>query len=136
MTLALPGHDPQPLPPALAPSVPMTRSNVTTLLFWALVLLHLVPIWSVRYFPSQDGPAHLQNAQLLLHWMRDDPGPWREYYTINLKPVPNWAGHLALAGMMTVTSPAVAEKILLSGYVILLACAMRYLLRSFARSNV
>ena len=27
------------------------------LLFWVLVIVHLVPVWAAKYFPSQDGPA-------------------------------------------------------------------------------
>ncbi len=34
-------------------------------LFLALTLLYLVPIWSVRYLPTSDGPAHLYNAWVL-----------------------------------------------------------------------
>src|SRR5438132_13832667 len=35
-------------------------------LAWALpVLLFLVPIWSFRYLPTQDGPAHLANSLIV-----------------------------------------------------------------------
>ena len=34
-------------------------------LFWALALLYLVPVWAYRYIPTQDGPSHLDNAQIL-----------------------------------------------------------------------
>jgi hypothetical protein len=109
---------------------PRPKASWFAVLFWILVIVHLVPLWGAKYFPSQDGPAHLENAQLLLKWMRGDAGLWRQYYFINPKPVPNWLGHLALAGLMTVAPPLVAEKILLSAYVILLACGMHYAMRS------
>jgi len=32
---------------------------------WLLVPVHLVAVWSVRYFPTQDGPAHLVNALIV-----------------------------------------------------------------------
>src|SRR4051812_45451002 len=114
----------QPLP------APRRRATAFAALFWVLVIAHLVPIWGAKYFPSQDGPAHLENAQLLLKWMRGDAGAWRQYYFINPKPVPNWLGHLALAGLMAVVKPLIAEKILLSAYVVMLACGMRYALRA------
>ena len=41
-------------------------------------------------------------------------------HTINRNPDPNWFGHLALAGLMTAFPPPVAEKLLLSGYLLLL----------------
>jgi hypothetical protein len=40
-------------------------SNYDTLLCLALILVHLIPIWAFTYFPTQDGPAHLNNATIL-----------------------------------------------------------------------
>jgi len=37
-------------------------SHLDTVLFAALLLLSIAPIWWFRYFPSQDGPVHLENA--------------------------------------------------------------------------
>ena len=96
------------------------------LLFAVLIVLHLIPIWSFKYFPSQDGPAHINNANVLREYYRPDLSVFREYYLLNRNPEPNWFGHLVLAGLMNLMPMLVAEKILLSGYVILLPFSIRY----------
>src|SRR6478672_1600454 len=88
------------------------------LLLLALLLLHVAPLWFFPYFPSQDGPAHLENAVILRDY-RDRP-VLQEFYEPNLSPDPNWLGHLILAGLMTVLPLLVAEKVLLTGYLLLL----------------
>ncbi|MGI4875006.1 MAG: hypothetical protein ACRYFX_27945 [Janthinobacterium lividum] len=58
---------------ALSPVLPVYRSAHfwEKTAFWLLLGLHLLPIWSYRYFPTSDGPTHLYNAWLwktmLLH---------------------------------------------------------------------
>jgi hypothetical protein len=103
-------------------------SDHDALLFLALILVHLIPIWAFTYFPSQDGPAHINNANII----REDHSRmvFREYYILNKDPIPNWFGHLVMAGLMVLMPPFVAEKLLLSGYVILLPISMRYVLRT------
>jgi hypothetical protein len=49
---------------------------------------------------------------------------------INQQLVPNWFSHLVLAALMYIMSPFVAEKMLLSGYIILLPISMRYALQT------
>ncbi|MFB3891245.1 MAG: hypothetical protein ACE15C_04395 [Phycisphaerae bacterium] len=98
--------------------------------FWALVCVHVVPIWAFKHFPSQDGPAHLDSANVLRLYNRQGHEQFRKYYTINSALVPNWAAHAALAGLMTVTSPRTAERLLLTVYVIGLLAAVRYAVRA------
>ena len=94
----------------LPPAEPRT-SIVWIVFFSVLVIVHLVGVWSASYFPSQDGLAHL----------------------VNSGPAPNGVGHLLLAGLMTVFSPATADKLVVSGYLVLLPLAMLYALRSIDR---
>jgi hypothetical protein len=98
------------------------------LLFLALLVLHVLPLWAFRYFPSQDGPSHLENAVILREYHRDDRPLLRTFYTLSSDFDPNWFGHLALAGLMFLVPPLVAEKILLTGYLVLLPLAARYAL--------
>jgi len=103
-------------------------------LFWALVVLSLVPLWAFRFFPSQDGPSHLYNAWLLLH-LHDPALPQiAHYYTLNTMPSPNWITHLLLAGLMMVVQPLVAEKVLLSVYLVALPLSARYAIASLRPS--
>jgi hypothetical protein len=98
------------------------------LLFLALLVLHVVPLWVFPYFPSQDGPTHLENAVILREYNRPDRPLLRTFYTMSGDFDPNWFGHLALAGLMALVPPLTAEKILLTGYLLLLPLAARYAL--------
>ena len=80
-------------------------------------MLALVPalaaIWLVPGFVTQDGPAHVYNAQILA-WSFDPGSPFRDIYTIRWQPIPNWVGHLALAGLVAVLPAWTADRILIS----------------------
>ena len=45
-----------------------------SLLFWALIFIHLIPLWSVSYFPTQDGQVHLENAVILSEYTNSVKG--------------------------------------------------------------
>ncbi len=99
-------------------------------LFLALLAAYLFPVWSFRYFPSQDGPAHLENAAILCDYHDPNRPLLRTFYHLNVYPEPNWFSHLFLAGLLHVASPLVAEKVLLTVYWTLLPMAVRYAARS------
>ena len=105
-------------------------SDRSNLFFVLLIVVHLLPIWLFKYFPSQDGAAHVHNANVLREYYFPDRTAFREYYVLNKDLVPNWSSHLVMAGLMHIVSPLVAEKILLSGYVILLPISIRYALQA------
>jgi hypothetical protein len=100
------------------------------LLFVALLALHVLPLWWFSYFPSQDGPAHLENALMLKEYDAPDSARYRAFYTVNPHADPNWAGHLLLVALMYVVPPLVAHKVLLTGYVLLLPLSVRFALRA------
>src|SRR5688572_20008572 len=104
-------------------------SHHEPLYFTLAILLHLVPIWSFKYLPTTDGAAHVANADILRKY--DDPkfDQFRKYYYVSREPMPNLAGHLLLAGLLYVAPPTVAEKVLVSLYVVLFPVALRYALR-------
>lgn len=100
-------------------------------LFGGMVLLLLVPLWSVAYLPTTDGPSHVYNAWILRHLGNVEEYPLlHEHYEVDWRPIPNWLSHAAMALLMFPFGPRVAEKVLLSGYVILFASAARYLVAS------
>jgi hypothetical protein len=84
-------------------------------LFVALAVLHLAPIWSVRYLPTGDGPIHVYNAWVLHELVTGHPpANLAHAYRVDWKPHPNWSGHAFMALAMTVVSPLVAEKLLVT----------------------
>lgn len=100
------------------------------LLFIILIVVCLIPIWQFKYLPSQDGPSHINNANIIREYHYPDYPVLRRYYTLNKRFTPNLFGHLLMAGLMYIMSPLFAEKILLSIYVILLPISVRYVLRA------
>ena len=71
-------------------------SPVTQRIQWAkplialLIIVHILPIWIFKYFPSQDGPAHVYNAYILNAIPSIESTLLRTYYEVNLTPFPNW----------------------------------------------
>jgi hypothetical protein len=124
------------------------------LLYAALVALYLAPIWAARYLPSTDGPSHVFNAWALgrlAGWLPEEGGAsggsgesgavagttplLARYLEINPQPVPNYLTHVALAALMRGLEPAAAEKVLVSGYVLLMAGALWYLAGAVERER-
>src|SRR5262245_37251957 len=82
------------------------------------------------FAPTQDGPAHLSMAQALRQYGTPEGGYLREYLVPNQEAIPNWFVFFLLADVLRFLSLPVAEKVLLSAYVILLPLAARYALRA------
>lgn len=104
-------------------------SKVDSVLLYALIALQLALIWSVSILPSQDGPAHVANANVLLRLIEQGDKLFWRFYQINPQPE-NWIDHLLLAALLIVMSPVTAVKVLASGYVVLLPLAARFAVRS------
>ena len=94
-----------------------------------LILIHLLPIWLFDFFPTQDGPSHIYNSQVLREYWNPEYG-FQAFYNINWNLFPNWLSHFALAVLMIVFSPIIAEKIFLSAYVIFFPVAILYFLNA------
>jgi hypothetical protein len=89
---------------------------------------HIGSVWTVTYFPSQDGSSHVYGAYLLRS-LGDPALPALDtYFQINAYPHPNWLGHLVLAGLMALVPPTTAEKLLLSAYFLGFPLVVRYAL--------
>nr|NIT36404.1 hypothetical protein [candidate division Zixibacteria bacterium] len=106
---------------------PIKNGTGGKVLFALLVCLYIAPLWAFRYVPTADGPSHLANAAIIKDY--GDPGAksLREYYVISRRPSPNLLYHLSLVGLLYVLPPLIAEKVLLTLYVVLFAAAFRYL---------
>jgi hypothetical protein len=98
--------------------------------------LALIPIWVTSVSPTQDGGAHLYNAHVLaaLLW-GDSSAHYADIYALNFSALANWADHLLLALLSTWWPPAVAEKLLVSGYALAFATAARYAAESVRPGN-
>ena len=98
----------------------------TALLLGGLAV-QLAPLVLLPLVLTQDGPAHVAGAWVLLH--HGDDGSLgellRTHYEVDLTPVPNMLTTLALAALLTVLQPDVAEKVLVGGFVVVLVLGLR-----------
>ncbi len=94
--------------------------------FGVVLVLHVLPIWLVEYFPTQDGPLHVENVLAL---MRHSASPLlQRWYEANWGAQPNWLTQAILALLLQAFSPVVAEKIVLTGYTVLFPLSFRTVL--------
>jgi hypothetical protein len=112
------------------PSVPAVVAGVALALGVAVQLLPLVLFPTVL---SQDGPAHVAGAWVLLHSGDDGPtgAVLAEHYRADLSPVPNMLATLLLTALLPLAGPDGAEALLVAGLVLglvgALACAVQAL---------
>ena len=100
-------------------------------LVWSALLVGLVsPIWRVDHVPTQDGPAHVYNAMII----RDFGKKGTDYdrvFAFRDGLLPNWTSHAILVGLMSIVDPVTAEKLLVTLVVLAMALAVRFLLVSY-----
>src|SRR5512135_667861 len=98
--------------PSLAsdPVLECARSRCRGLTTFLLALApSLAALGAVPWFVTQDGPAHLYNAQIIAQSFRPD-SPFAAYYFVSWEPLPNWAGHLTLLGLISVIPSRWADR--------------------------
>lgn len=120
----------------------MLQNRLNTILsvhlYWLIIgltLLHILPIWAFKYFPSQDGPCHIENSYMLLHYFGKNRD-YSHYYDLNHDPVPNWLSHSMMAFLMLFLPPLIAEKMLLTIYVVLFIASILYFLKSVEKEKM
>lgn len=104
-----------------------------TLLFWGLVALHVAPLWAFRFFPSQDGPDHQAVSFILRLYGHPGAGVLGRYYLLNREALPNWFFFFLESRALSFVAIPLAEKILLTAYVLCFPLAVRYALRGIDR---
>ncbi|KFD38298.1 hypothetical protein AT05_10865 [Schleiferia thermophila str. Yellowstone] len=104
-------------------------------LFYVTLLINVLLLFSTKFYPSMDGPAHLYNANILLHLLRGNDF-LSEFYSINNLPIPNWISHIILLIFQSFLPSWMAEKILLIIYVSGMALSFRYLIKVLNPKNI
>ena len=105
-------------------------------LFIAMLVIHVAPVWIFRYFPTQDGPAHVYNSKVLKDYHDPSNREIREAYRLNLRLFPNWTSHASMMALMYIVPPTIAEKIFLTVTIALLPLSLCYLLGAIDRRYV
>jgi hypothetical protein len=115
------------------PDIWKVSERVLRMLLFAGVFLCLLQIWLPSYFVNGDGPCHIANARVMHNlWTGTSVDFYKRFYHFNLHPHPNWLSHLILAGLMFVVNGLIAEKLLLTGYVLLMVTGIYRLIRNVA----
>ena len=95
--------------------------------FYVILALWLVPIWSVDYFVTGDGPCHLYNSKILLDWSHSDAHAfYKPFYYLNTNFEPNWLFNLLTAPLLGIFGSDWAEKIFFTIYVLGFGLGFRY----------
>jgi hypothetical protein len=101
-----------------------------SLLFVLLLILHVALLWVFPLIPTQDGPGHQAVAFILRQYDHPDAGLLREYYRLNEEALPNRFIFFLMSRVLGFVSVPIAEKILLTAYVLLLPLGVRYALKA------
>ena len=101
-----------------------------------LMVIHLLPVWGFKYFPTQDGASHIYNAYVLKEYHNHENYRLREVYKLNPTLFPNWTSHALLALLLYIFPPLVCEKIVLTLCISLLPLSLFYFLNGIAKKNI
>lgn len=105
----------------------LVRQRLLGLATGVLALLPaLAAIWTVPLFLTQDGPAHLYNAHILAESLVPD-SPFRDVYAVRWQPLPNWAGHLMLMGLVSILPPRDADRVMMTATLLGFSAAIVWL---------
>ena len=101
-----------------------------------LMVLHLLPVWGFKYFPTQDGASHIYNSYVVKEYHNHENYRLREVYELNATVFPNWTSHALLLVLLYVFPPLVCEKIVLTLCIGLLPLSLFYFINGIAKRNM
>lgn len=109
------------------------EDRARVLVFAALAVATVLPLWVGRYLPLLDGPNHL-SAIAIWHFEHDPRFDFDHSYYLNKAPLPYWVHYYACHLLAYLVPVEVANKIFLTGYALALPLGAAALARRFGRS--
>lgn len=106
------------------------------ILFYAFVILNLIPAIQVPFFPSLDGAAHLYNAKIIHNLIFSDSEVLRNFYAFNTEIVPNWGAHFILTFLYSFFSATVVNKIFIAMCLFSLPASFRFCVKKINSSAI
>ena len=100
-----------------------------------MMVLHLLPVWGFKYFPTQDGASHIYNSYVVKEYHNHENYRLREVYELNATVFPNWTSHALLLLLLYIFPPLVCEKIVLTLCIGLLPLSLLYFLNGVQKRN-
>lgn len=98
-----------------------------------LIIAHIAIVWWLPYLPTQDGPSHIYNL-VILHDLINGGKEWGNYFDYDLRAVPNLGFHLLAYPLLHLFSPFIVEKLVLTGYILLMGTSVPFYLQMFDRN--
>jgi hypothetical protein len=87
--------------------------RIPTALLILGIFVSILPIWSLKIFPTFDGPVFCSNLEILKSLLQGDPQT-ASSYNINHYPVPNWTSQFFGTFLSFSSDTRIAEKIIQS----------------------
>ena len=104
-------------------------------LFYLCVILLAMPIFCYDFFVTNDGPAHVFNANIISHYFGKYYQNITALFTFNTSIEPNWIGHIILIIFKLFFSGAFSEKLLVSLILITFPISIRNLVININKKN-
>lgn len=106
------------------------KINLEFLVFIGLLLLWLIPVWSVDYFVTGDGPCHLYNSKILVDWHFGNLSEfYKPFLRLNRSIEPNFITNIIQVILIKIFPIQWVEKIFFTLYVVGFAFGFRFLIR-------
>ena len=112
------------------------RLSIGYVIVIVLMVLHLLPVWGFKYFPTQDGASHIYNSYVVKEYHNHENYRLREVYELNATVFPNWTSHALLLLLLYVFPPLICEQIVLTLCIGLLPLSLFYFLNSISKRNM
>ncbi len=98
-----------------------------------MLAAHICLVWTLPWFPTQDGPAHVYNL-VILHDLLNGGKDWGNFFTYKLSAVPNLGFNLLSYPLLVFLPPLIVEKIFVSLYILLMGICVPVFLKTFERA--
>lgn len=109
------------------------NAKIFNLLFATGIIVALLQIWLPGYYLTCDGPCHLYNAKIVHDiWNHEHTTLWGRFYDLVYTPDPNSTTTFVLAMLLYIAKGVVAEKLFLTGYIVITISGFFFLLRSIS----
>lgn len=103
--------------------------------FYIVLLINIIMVFSVKFFPCLDGPVHLNNSNILLDLLKGSNSLLSDYYSINSIIIPNWFSHFIIALFGLLVPIWLSEKFFIALYIFGLAFSFRLLIKQLSPQN-
>jgi len=104
-------------------------------IFYLVLFASLIPVLLLPQFVTMDGPSHFYNASLVKNFLFHGVNKAGDFFILNTIPVPNWIGHAVIVVILFFFKGAMAEKVFVLVYMLMLPLSFRVLVLSISKNS-